>query len=109
MAKARDASNGVRRRTRSNGEGGIREDKKRGRWVATITLGWDTTIDGDGNVVARQVRRSVTGKTKAQVLARMREAQRLTDEGIRVPSLTLVESESYRNGIQKVVYDVAGQ
>ncbi len=92
MAKAREASNVVRRRTRSNGEGGIREDKKRGRWVATITLGWDTAIDDDGNVVARQVRRSVTGKTKAQVLARMREAQRLTDEGIRVPSLTLTVS-----------------
>ena len=89
MAKSREVSTAPRRRTRSNGEGGIREDKKRGRWVGTITLGWDTTVDDAGNVVARQVRRSVTGKTKAQVLARMREAQRLTDEGIKIPSLTV--------------------
>jgi integrase len=82
-------SDRARRRTRANGEGGIRHDKKRDRWVATITVGWEATVDGDGHPSVRQVRRSVTGKTKAQVLQRMREAQGLIDQGIKVPPRTL--------------------
>jgi integrase len=78
-----------RRRSRANGEGGIREDKKRGRWVATMTVGWETTVDEDGGISSRQVRRSVTGRTKTQVLARMREVQQLVDDGIAVPSASL--------------------
>src|SRR5829696_4210565 len=78
-----------RRRSRANGEGGIREDKKRGRWVATVTVGWETTVDADGGISSRQVRRSVTGRTKTQVLARMREVQQLVDDGIAVPSSSL--------------------
>src|SRR5262245_28900645 len=57
---------GTRRRTRANGEGGVRHDKARGRWVGTFTTGYDAQ--------GRQLRRSVTGPTKAVVLERMREA-----------------------------------
>jgi hypothetical protein len=57
--------------------------------VATITIGWDSSVDADGNVSARQVRRSVTGRTKKEVLARLREAQHLTEQGITVPPMTL--------------------
>jgi len=57
--------------------------------VATVTVGWETTVDADGGISSRQVRRSVTGRTKTQVLARMREVQQLVDDGIAVPSASL--------------------
>lgn len=86
MARPPKPADGSRRRSRSNGEAGIRKEKKRGRWVATVTVGWETTVDEDGGILSRQFRRSVTGRTKTQVLARMREVQRLVDNGIAVPS-----------------------
>lgn len=43
----------------------------------------------EGTVAPKQVRRSVTGKTKAEVLQRMREAQGLIDDGIKVPPRSL--------------------
>lgn len=63
----------TRKRTRANGEGGVRHDKARDRWVGTITTGYDS----DG----RQLRRSVTGPTKKAVLDRMRESQTAADAG----------------------------
>ena len=63
----------TRRRTRSNGEGGIFHDKVRGRWLGSYTTGYDS----DG----RERRRSVTGKTKAEVVERLRELQGLVDAG----------------------------
>jgi hypothetical protein len=57
--------------------------------VASVTVGWETTVDKAGRISSRQVRRSVTGRTKTQVLARMREVQRLVDDGIGVPSSSL--------------------
>src|SRR4051812_47301508 len=32
----------TRKRSRANGEGGVRHDKARGRWVGTITTGYDS-------------------------------------------------------------------
>lgn len=64
---------GQRKRTRSNGEGAVYQDKARRRWVGTATVGYD----GDG----KQVRRSVTGRTKGQVVERMRELQGAIDQG----------------------------
>lgn len=77
-----------RRRSRANGEGSVREDKRRGRWVATITLGWENVPDDATGVRRRQVRKSVAGKTKREVLERLRELQKLTDDGRPVPSRT---------------------
>jgi len=62
-----------RRRSRANGEGGIYQDKARKRWVGTVTTGYDDA--------GKQVRRSVTGKTKGQVAARLRELQGAVDQG----------------------------
>lgn len=63
----------TRKRTRANGEGGVRHDKARNRWVGTITMGFDSE--------GRQLRRSVTGATKKAVLGRMRETQTAADAG----------------------------
>lgn len=71
----------TRRRTRANGEGGVRQDKRRGRWVGTVTVGFEEVVGADGLVRRRQVRKSVTGRTKAEALDRMRELQRAVDAG----------------------------
>ncbi|TVR22348.1 MAG: site-specific integrase [Ilumatobacter sp.] len=86
---AETSTTSSRRRRRGNGEGGIRHEKHRNRWVATVTLGWETYVDDHGNEARRQVRRNVTGKTKTEVLTRLREAQQLADAGIRAPTITL--------------------
>lgn len=62
-----------RRRTRSNGEGGVWHDEARKRYVGTATVGYD--LDG------RQLRRSVTAKTKAEAVRRLRELQGAVDHG----------------------------
>ena len=64
-----------RNRTKANGEGSIREEMHNGRkrWKATITTGY---VDG------RQVRRVVTGRTKAETLERMHEAQTSSSIGV---------------------------
>lgn len=74
-----------RRRTRSNGEGGIREDKARGRWIANVTVGWEDVPDGKGGTRRRQIRKYVVGKTKREVAERLRELQSLVDRGVPVP------------------------
>lgn len=72
----------ARRRTRSNGEGGVRHEKARGRWVGTVTVGFEDVVDDDGTIRQRQIRKSVTGKTKAEALQRLRELQGLVDAGM---------------------------
>ena len=59
---------------RSNGEGSVRENKARGRWEGRITTG----MDPEG----KPVRRMVTGRTRREVLDRMREAQDATESGL---------------------------
>ena len=65
----------ARRRTKANGEGSVRKELHNGRerWKGTFTAGY---------VEGRQVRRVVTGRTKAEVLERMRLAQNASDEGL---------------------------
>lgn len=75
----------VRRRSRSNGEGGIREEKTRGRWVGTITVGWRDVDDGKGGTVRRQVRKNVVGKTKREVAEKLRAIHGMVDAGVPVP------------------------
>jgi integrase len=63
----------TRRRKRANAEGSVWHDVERNRWVGSITTGYR-----DG----RQIRKSVTGKTKTEVLARVRELQNAHHEGV---------------------------
>ena len=64
---------GTRRRRRANAEGGLWHDQRRGRWVGTATVGYDDT--------GRQVRRSVTARTKSEAAARLRELQGSVEAG----------------------------
>ena len=49
------------------------EDKARGRWVGSVTVGYDGR---------RQIRRAVTGKTKREVVEKMNALRQSTDAGL---------------------------
>lgn len=78
-----------RHRTRANGEGGVRHDKENQRWVGTVTVGWREVTDRSGVVRRRQIRKSVSGKTKKETVARMRQIQSLADADLPIPPRTL--------------------
>jgi integrase len=63
-----------RRRTKANGEGEVWYEPDRKRWRGRITTGYNT----DG----KQVRKSVTAKTKAEATAKLRKVQHAADEGV---------------------------
>jgi integrase len=85
MGQRSDGTVGSRRRSRGNGEGGIREDKANRRWVGTITLGFEDVDDGRGGMRRRQVRKSVSGATKKEVAAKLRQLQTMVDDGVPIP------------------------
>ena len=89
MATSANATDLNRRRSRSNGEGGIREDEARGRWIGTVTVGWEEATDATGRTTIKQIRKSVTGKTKKDVVGKLREMQQLADADLPIPSRTL--------------------
>jgi integrase len=71
-----------RRRTRANGEGGVRHERARGRWVGTVTVGFEDYVDDEGTIRQRQVRKSITGRTKVEALERLRELQGAVEAGM---------------------------
>lgn len=75
MAPAQPSPNSTaRKRRRANGDGGIWEEKGRGRWVGTITVGFDDA--------GKQQRRKVTGKTRGEVVTKLDELKRHTADGL---------------------------
>ena len=71
--------------SRSNGEGAVWEDKANHRWVGTITLGWEYVDNGKGGTKRRQIRKSVSGPTKKDVVRKLREFHNKVDAGVPVP------------------------
>ena len=76
-----------RKRTRGNGEGGVyRYQNVRSdgvaveRWRGTITVGY---------AQGKQLRKTVTGKTKAEVLDKFRKLQQATEQGLELPRADL--------------------
>jgi len=61
---------------RNNGEGTVTYNAERKRWEGRVTLGFDA----DG----KQLRKKVTGRTKGECVARLKEAQRSVDVGLPV-------------------------
>lgn len=68
---------------RGHGDGGLHWDSSRGRWIATITVGYD----GRGK---RQVRRR-SAKTKSEASKRLRELVRERDAGLAVSGRATVK------------------
>lgn len=75
--------------SRSNGEGAVWEDKSNHRWVGTITLGWEYVDDGKGGTKRRQLRKSVSGPTKRDVVRKLREFHNNLDAGVPMPDQQL--------------------
>ncbi|HWL42581.1 MAG TPA: site-specific integrase [Ilumatobacter sp.] len=75
----------ARSRGRSNGEGTVFEDKPNRRWVGMITVGWEYVDDGKGGQKKRQIRKSVSGPTKRDVMLKLRQFQTNADAGVPVP------------------------
>ena len=69
-----------RRKARGWGEGGVRQ-RPDGRWEATLELGLERNTKGN---LARR-RKSIYGKTKQEVLQKLRTAQREMEQG-KVPT-----------------------
>ena len=62
-------------RTRQNGEGSVYQRASDGRWIGSVTLGWD-----DG----KRVRKTVSAKTAAEVRKKLREMRTKIDAGLPV-------------------------
>jgi integrase len=82
-----------RDRRRANGEGGIRWDRIKRRWIATITIGWTEVDDGHGGTKRRQIRKSVTGPTKRAVAATLRDWQSSLDDGLPIADQRITVGE----------------
>jgi hypothetical protein len=59
---------------RGSGEGSIFKDPNNGRWRALIDVGADAS--------GRRQRKKVSGRTRAEVLLKMREVQRDAEDGL---------------------------
>ena len=60
---------------RANGEGTVRKNEQRGRWEGRVTTDYDP--------VTRKTKRvTVTGKTRSEVVEKMKERQRQADHGV---------------------------
>src|SRR4051794_12216516 len=71
---------------RSRGEGALFWDEKRQRWIALVDVGF--TDDG------RRRRRYVSGTTKTEVKAKLQQARRDEDDGLRAESKTLTVADA---------------
>jgi integrase len=67
-----DSENDMARKM--NGEGSVYQRRSDGRWMATVTLG--------RNEHGKLVRKYLSGRTKAEVLEKMRKVQRNVDDGL---------------------------
>ena len=63
---------------RANGEGSITFDKDRGGYVGRVTIGYDER--------GRPIRSKLRGKTRTEVVDRMKRARQALDGGLDVPN-----------------------
>lgn len=81
MAQAKHR--GIRR---GHGEGSIYQRESDGRWLAVIELGW---IDG------KRKRKTITAKTRAEVVRKLRAAQAEMDRGVLTDNATVEQWLTY--------------
>ena len=67
---------------RANGEGTVRKNEQRGRWEGRVTTDYDPET--------RKTKRvTVTGKTRGEVVEKMKELQRQADQGVSVDKMKM--------------------
>lgn len=70
---------------RGNGEGSIYQRTSDGRWLGVVTLGQDGT--------GRVVRRTVSAKTRAEVVRKLKKLQRDLDDGLPAPDTKMTVAQ----------------
>src|SRR3954447_9731527 len=77
---------------RNRGEGALFWDEKRQRWIALVEVGF--TVEG------KRRRRYVSGRTKTEVKAKLQQARRDEDDGLRVESKTLTVGDAVQDWLE---------
>jgi hypothetical protein len=67
---------------RANAEGTIRKNEKRGRWEGRVTTDYDPETRKTKRIM-------VTGKTRGEVVEKIKELQRQKDHGISVDMMKI--------------------
>jgi len=62
---------------RSRGDGGLHWDENRQRWIATVTVGYDTR--------GKRITRRASGRTKTEAKDKLKELIRDNDDGLSAP------------------------
>ena len=70
---------------RGNGEGSIYQRTSDGRWLGVLTLGYGSN--------GRLVRKTVSAKTRAEVVRKLKQLQRQLDDGLPLPDSTLTVAQ----------------
>ena len=63
---------------RGRGEGGLHWDEQRQRWIATVTIGYDSR--------GKRITRKASGKTKTEAKDKLKELVRDHDDGLAAPA-----------------------
>jgi integrase len=63
---------------RGRGEGGLHWDERRQRWIATVTIGYDSG--------GKRITRKASGRTKTEAKDKLKELVRDHDDGLAAPS-----------------------
>ena len=71
--------------SRGNGEGSIYQRTSDRRWLGVLTIG----RDGDGRVV----RKTVSAKTRAEVVLKLKKLQRQLDDGLPAPDMKMTVAQ----------------
>ncbi|MHB1209564.1 MAG: site-specific integrase [Acidimicrobiales bacterium] len=82
-------------RSRGNGEGSIYQRSSDGRWLGVLSLGYGP----DG----RPRRKTVSAKTRGELVKKLKELQRHLDDGIPLPDTTLTVSQLFNSWYEDVL------
>lgn len=85
------------RKRRDRGDHGISWDKSHKCYLGTMSLGYDSS--------GKRIRRTVTGRTKADVRAKLDKLKDEINAGIRIPATYTVE-QCVRDWIDSLTFDV---
>jgi len=71
--------------SRGNGEGSIYQRSSDGRWIGALTIGYSSN--------GRLLRKTVSAKTRSEVVRKLKSLQRQFDEGLPLPDATLTVAQ----------------
>ena len=81
--------------SRGNGEGSIYQRSSDGRWLGVLTLGYGPN--------GRLKRKTVSAKTRSEVVKKLKQLQRHLDDGIPLPDATLTVAQLFNSWYEDVL------